>query len=1088
MASNGLVSAESEQDYAGEQASEMFALFEQLDLFDSLLNLGESFPAQISPMAPTSGEVPTVWYLPMGGGGVTFDSGFQPTPDLPLRIQYGEYVFDGIALGPYKSLMSNMQVNDSMTVGQAQFIFSLPIWRNPTLPGLLQAYIGWEVPGFAGVEWRSSDESVFRVEPLHVAPVNDFFSYVTQENPVMTWIVATGVGEAYLELSISDYITLRQPIRVYPQGAAERNWVRVMTSFDYDYWFMNDPLVVYTTPDESVVVSISHRHMFEGMSEPHFWAFINNDSSIAMLYAPDLMNIGTERDGAREFVIEGVSPGRTFINLFITPGPLDWYGEPGFFDFHTIEIVVESGEDTPVLAEYLAIVPDSITLQTGNLTRLDAQIQPENVSSRALLWSSSDMDVVRVDATGGLQAVAPGTATITAQTTDGSDLEATTAVIVQEQLVQQILLSRWASTVNIGAQFTLTATALPATAANRELSVTVSDPSVISFENGMVTALQPGVATIIFTAMDGSGVTASIEITVREYILVQRIRLLSHAITVHVGDWIDLNVVDTTMAVAVLPTNAHNRVLDITVGDPTILSLEDGILTARSIGTTTITFAATDGSGATATATVTVQPIGIQETFLPWLANVAASVFSQIFLSGCSEGCASEGGGGGGGTQPTPTIDRIVNPDNGNTILWFNINIDDLNNRTRVISAVAANGNALNNVNWTPRGNNITLTGSGTNRTITATAPGVASVTAQLGNSTQIVYINVFTENNRPSTSLTIRQHSYNNIPFRRAPAQAPSGTFQRDRLFNNTRYQTIFNRPTSSISLTVRGTMSVGGQTWLLVRFPSNFTASRFNDGIDNRDFWVHYLGDLSSWRSFYNNNNDGSPSSEASTPAASAPRNDIIARWGARNSIPTRIYVRDLRGNQNSSIVAAMQHAVAELNRTNALGTSLTVIPFDGTPSAATAQIYFVGGTRAALRNHTGAGANRLLPHISAINSSGAVQVGRTANHQGVFRLSTNNQIREGRLYDIMPRGLNAMQGFIATDAANGTARNQEFLNNVALHELTHALGWWGHSNNRGDVMDRWNLYGGRVPQSLLLAERNHLRQVYGLNPATS
>jgi len=118
------------------------------------------------------------------------------------------------------------------------------------------------------------------------------------------------------------------------------------------------------------------------------------------------------------------------------------------------------------------------------------------------------------------------------------------------------------------------------------------------------------------------------------------------------------------------------------------------------------------------------------------------------------------------------------------------------------------------------------------------------------------------------------------------------------------------------------------------------------------------------------------------------------------------------------------------------------------------------------------------------------GAILGASTASYQGIYRLSSNNQLKEGRLYSSTALGLDAVQGFIASDNASGSARSQSFLNNVALHELSRALGWWGHSNTRYDVMDRWNLNGSptRAPQTLVLAERNHMRGAYGLANAPS
>jgi len=57
---------------------------------------------------------------------------------------------------------------------------------------------------------------------------------------------------------------------------------------------------------------------------------------------------------------------------------------------------------------------------------------------------------------------------------------------------------------------------------------------------------------------------------------------------------------------------------------------------------------------------------------------------------------------------------------------------------------------------------------------------------------------------------------------------------------------------------------------------------------------------------------------------------------------------------------------------------------------------------------------------------------------------------------------------------------AEVSRFVTMTAIHELGHALGYWGHSPNRGEVM-----YGTRpwlIPNNTLTpAEINHLRQIY-------
>lgn len=59
------------------------------------------------------------------------------------------------------------------------------------------------------------------------------------------------------------------------------------------------------------------------------------------------------------------------------------------------------------------------------------------------------------------------------------------------------------TTLNVGEKQTLTATVLPAYATNKNVTWVSSDTSVATVENGVVTAVGKGTATITVTTEDG---------------------------------------------------------------------------------------------------------------------------------------------------------------------------------------------------------------------------------------------------------------------------------------------------------------------------------------------------------------------------------------------------------------------------------------------------------------------------------------------------------------------------------------------------------------------------------------------------------
>lgn len=70
------------------------------------------------------------------------------------------------------------------------------------------------------------------------------------------------------------------------------------------------------------------------------------------------------------------------------------------------------------------------SLQAGQTDTLTATITPDNATNKNVTWKSSDESIATVDSTGKVTAIKEGTATITATTTDGSNLSASCVVTV----------------------------------------------------------------------------------------------------------------------------------------------------------------------------------------------------------------------------------------------------------------------------------------------------------------------------------------------------------------------------------------------------------------------------------------------------------------------------------------------------------------------------------------------------------------------------------------------------------------------------------------------------------------------------------
>ena len=91
--------------------------------------------------------------------------------------------------------------------------------------------------------------------------------------------------------------------------------------------------------------------------------------------------------------------------------------------------------ESPYLVTSITLNEQEMTLNVGEEFTLIPAILPENADYKNVIWSSSDSEVASVDTQGKVTALAAGNATITATTTDGSNLSASCQVTVVEEPV-----------------------------------------------------------------------------------------------------------------------------------------------------------------------------------------------------------------------------------------------------------------------------------------------------------------------------------------------------------------------------------------------------------------------------------------------------------------------------------------------------------------------------------------------------------------------------------------------------------------------------------------------------------------------------
>ena len=283
--------------------------------------------------------------------------------------------------------------------------------------------------------------------------------------------------------------------------------------------------------------------------------------------------------------------------LFVPPQYLDVYKITYYWNqFYRI---YGTDADGNILASGISLNVTSKSLNVNQTFNLIATITPDVATNKTVNWTSSNNTIATVDNDGLVTAIAGGTAIITATTTDGTNLSASCTVTVSSIPVTSISLNKTSLTLDVSDTYQLVATITPTNASNKTIAWSTSNTAVaIVSDNGLVTPVAPGEATITATTTDGTNLSVSCQVTVVKR--VQGITLNETNLT--------LTLPETAQLIASFtPSDATNQVLNWTSSKPSVATVDsNGLVTTKSTGSATITATTTDGSNLSATCQVTV--------------------------------------------------------------------------------------------------------------------------------------------------------------------------------------------------------------------------------------------------------------------------------------------------------------------------------------------------------------------------------------------------------------------------------------------------------------------------------------------------
>ena len=245
-------------------------------------------------------------------------------------------------------------------------------------------------------------------------------------------------------------------------------------------------------------------------------------------------------------------------------------------------------------------ITDYTITNIGQTPVFTPTITPSNAANKKVLWTSSDKSIATVSSTGVIKAVSNGTCKIIATTTDGTNLSASVNITVA------LPIKATGITTNI-ANYTITtihdvptfrATITPTNTTNKTVKWSSSNTNVATVsESGVVTAVGNGTCTITATTMDGTNLSASVNLTVS--FRAESISLDKTSYTFNKNESLKLTA-------TVLPDNTNNKTVKWESSNKNVAIVNSsGVVTAVGKGTCTITATTTDGTNKIASCNIT---------------------------------------------------------------------------------------------------------------------------------------------------------------------------------------------------------------------------------------------------------------------------------------------------------------------------------------------------------------------------------------------------------------------------------------------------------------------------------------------------
>ncbi len=237
--------------------------------------------------------------------------------------------------------------------------------------------------------------------------------------------------------------------------------------------------------------------------------------------------------------------------------------------------------------EVVSLDKTSVSMHIGDTESLTATIYPEDATYQEVIWSSSDESVATVK-DGIITAVGVGTATITASAADGA-IASICRVSVDPIPVTDLTITPESKELLVGGTFTISAVTTPDNATDGSVRYESGDIGVATVDNtGKVTAVGVGETDIAVSANDESGISKVCHVVVSP-VAVQAVMLDCVSKNVEVGE-------SFALTPTIYPVTATDKTVIWATSDADVVTVVDGVATARGVGSATITVTTNSGN------------------------------------------------------------------------------------------------------------------------------------------------------------------------------------------------------------------------------------------------------------------------------------------------------------------------------------------------------------------------------------------------------------------------------------------------------------------------------------------------------------